>query len=335
MDYNKDIASLDDLNRDHIVLVKQIASDPLIKLKKYDGATSNIGASIDRNGRAVTGLTEDRKTEAQPGKPLRTIRGTRPALESLLGLPEGTLKVSAPYWNTYSVKIGADVLRLDLADDMDLLKFLFLKAQSNVAKGVNDIGRSPDIEFVMYSEEQEAVQRNKTRSTLKEAYIASSKLDLQTQIDILAVYGTIASGTKASIVQDKLDEAIEADPKKFLSILEDSNLEVRALLKKALDRGVLTAENGAINHGEVSVGYDLDNATINTAKNLKLQAIIRAKLTGDMDLISEALGSPESKVEVESLDLADAILDMPTASSVKAPKQRKPKAPTAEDSSPV
>jgi hypothetical protein len=48
-------------------------------------------------------------------------------------------------------------------------------------------------------------------------------------------------------------------------------------------------EDGAIYHGEVVVGHTKDLAASAIAEDKTLEAIIKAKLSGDMDLIKKAL----------------------------------------------
>ena len=283
------VTTLTEFDRDKIYQVKQVRTDPLIQLKKYDGAFLGLGAGLDHNGRVSTGLTEDYTLPGPGSQAAKKVEGTRRGMERLLGLEEGTLKNTSAYWNTYQPRYDAYSKTLDLTDDLDLLEYLFLLGQSVVADGVENIDSSSKIEYVIYSEEQEAKERNEGRNALKQAYITSSNLDLETQISLLAVYGIIADSTSPSIIQDKIDEKIADNPQKFLDLLADSNLETKALLRKCLDKGILTAENGAIQHGEVPIGYDFENAANSVSKDSKLEKILRAKLSGDMDIFQEVL----------------------------------------------
>lgn len=288
------VKSLDGINRNVIVKLKQIHADPLIQMKKYADTYTGVGPSLDSNGFPVTGLTEDYEETVSGGK-TKTIVGTRRLMEQELDLPEGTLKQTSNYWTKFFVRVGADPIDMDLRSPHDMLKWLFCKAQTIVADGLSAIGKDSRVEYVLYSEEQEAATRVAGRRNLKAAYNLAEKLDLETKINILAVYGEIADATSPNAIIDKIDEKIENDPEMFLKIAEDGNLVAKSLLTKALDKAIFTKKDGAIYHEDVVVGHTEDLAVEAILKDKTLNAIIKAKLTGDMDLIKQALSSPKDK----------------------------------------
>jgi len=287
--------TIKEIDRSVTYKLKLIYADPLIKLKKYDGASDGIGAGLDKNGLPATGLCEPFQ-DAQGNKHM----GTRMEMERLLSMAEGSLKQRSVFWLRYFVDVHADDITLDLSDPHDLLKFLFVSAQSIVAKGKKDAETNAKAEYILYSEEDEAKSRIKKRSAKKEAYRLSEELDPETMVNILAVYGEIADATAVNTVIDMIDQKIEENAAKFLSIAKDGTLVTQALIRKALDKGVLTVQNGgAIHHGDVVVGFDQKSAAESLQKNSKLVTIIKAKLSGDMDAIKEALkGETKAKPKV-------------------------------------
>ncbi|KKL91505.1 hypothetical protein LCGC14_1894040, partial [marine sediment metagenome] len=180
------IKSLDNLDRVRVVKLKQIHADPLIKMKKYAEAYTNLGPAIDKHGFPVTGLTEDRIEIGKNGKKI-PVKGTRLQMEVMLDLTEGTLKQQSTYWLAYNIRIGSEPIEMDLQDPHDLLKYMFAHAQSIVADGFKAIKDDSAVEFVLYSEEQEAEQRVAERRTLREAYVLADKLDPETKVNILSV----------------------------------------------------------------------------------------------------------------------------------------------------
>ena len=284
------ITNLNGFNRNKSVIFKQIYSDNLIKLKKYAGTVTGIGPSVDNNGLPVTGLTENITNPSG-----EVIKGTRVFMEELLDLEPGTLKQTSPYWLTYKVNLGPDAIILNLNDNYDLLKYLFLSAQSSVAIGLKDVYDSSKVEFVLYSEEQEATIKVTERKVLKKAYALSDKLDLETKIHLLAIYGEIADAANVNSIENKIDEKIENNPQKFLDYAEDDYLIYKSLVAKCLSRGVLSIGEKGIMHGEIAIGYDKENAASNIAKDNTLQAILQAKLSGDLELIQKAFKASKIK----------------------------------------
>lgn len=295
------IKTLSGFNRNKVVNLKQVYSDPLIKMKKYADAFTSIGPGLDLNGFPSTGLTED---FVDGGKP---VLGTRKALEQELDLAEGTLKQSSPYWASYGVRIGSDTIALNLSDPHDLLKYCFLRGQTIVANGLDKIGSDSRVEYVLYSEEQEAETRVKGRKSLKAAYNLAERLDLETKINILAVHNIIVDASSANTIEDKLDEIMEKNPDAFIKLVSDDYLVFRSLVTKCLDSGILTTEDGAVYHGDIVVGYTKEAAAEAVAKDSTLTAILKAKLTGDMDLISKALKAKVNNEEDLTPNLNPAI----------------------------
>lgn len=284
------IKTLKGLNRNVKMYLKQIYPDPLIGLKKYADTTTSIGPGLDKNGFPVTGLTED---FVENGK---TIEGTRKAMEKLLDLAPGTLKhTNVDYWAKFFVRVSSDRVELDLSDSMDLLKYLFVSAQSIVALGQKQITTNSRFEYVLYSEEQEAQIRVENRKVLKTAYRLSDDLDLETKINILSVYGEIADATQPNSIIDAIDEKIEENPEKFLAIAQDQNLVFKSVVTKALDRGVFSLKDGAVYHKDVLVGYTQDEAANAISKDKRLEAVIRAEISGDMELIQEVMSKAKAK----------------------------------------
>ena len=282
------IQTLKGFNRNRTVTLKIIYSDPLIKLKKYTDTYTSLGAGIDKNGLPVTGLTEDKKVIGPKGG-TSIITGTRKAMEAELDLVEGSLKQTSAYWVNYNIRIGTDDIRLDLEAPHDLLKYLFAVAQSNVASSLKEIESNSKAEFVLFSTEQEAEAKVTARSSLKRAYVLADSLDLETKMNLLNVYGFIVDASEINTIENKINEQVEADPDKFLQLADDELLIYKSLITKALDKGILSLKDGAIYHGEVVVGYDKDAASAAIAKDKRLTVILKAKLSGDMDLIRESL----------------------------------------------
>lgn len=285
----------ENFNRDRTVQFKQIHSDPLIRMKKYDEAYTLIGPSLDHRGNPVTGLTEDFTPSRVGGKVQKKVVGTRTIMERELDMEEGSLKQKSPFWSNYQVRIGSSTIKMDLRDPSDLLQYLFLMAQSNVADGFGEMEKSSKIEFVMFSEEDEAKAKVLGRRTLKDAYRLSDKLDAETKVHILAVHGHIVDASSINTIENKIDEIIENNPAEFIAQCEDDILIYKSLVTMCLDKGILLMKEGAVFHNEVNVGFSKDNAAAIVAKNQTLQAVLKAKLSGNMDLIKEAILESQNK----------------------------------------
>jgi hypothetical protein len=281
-----EIKTLNGFDRERILKIKQLRVDPLIKLKKFDGSYTMIGPGLDASGSPSTGLYEDFKT---PGGSKALSKGTRRQMEALLEVEEGYLKPRSAFWTTFSVRMDSEILELDLSDDMSLLKYFFLNGQNIVSDGFAEAELNADGQYLIFSEDQEAKIRVSGRRSLKKAYALSDNLDIETKVQILSVFGINADASKPNVIEDKIDEKIEEDPEKFLKLANDENLIYRSLFSKCLDKGIITAKEGTFYHGEVELGYDRETSVAAIMKSGQLKAVLKAKLSGDMDLIKSAL----------------------------------------------
>lgn len=282
------------INRNREVKIKLIKADPLTKIKKYEDSYDKLKPGLNSSGLPDTGLTDTGWKTNKRGNQ-EEVEGSRQILEKELGLNPGALGPRSEFWDSFSIDIGAEDLVLNLNDPTHLLNYIVAMRQSIVAKGLKEIGQNSKAEYVLYSSEEEAATRVSARRLLKKAYMLADKLDIATKVDILNVYGIIVSASDINTIEDKIDEKIEEDPSTFLAIVDDDFLKFKALVTKCLDKGILHIENGSVYHKDMLIGFDNKAAASSIAKNNKLEAILKAKLTGDMDLITAALKDEAEK----------------------------------------
>lgn len=284
------LKTLKGFNRNRKVTFNKIHADPLIRMKQYSNTHVNIYAASSKNGKPATGLTEDiTGLRDEKSKVLPNILGTRKVLEYELGLQDGELLPQSKFWETYLVKYSGAPETLNLADPDDLLKYLFLLAQPHVSPTLAEVKNDSIYEFVISSDEQEASVKVAKKNHLKKAYVVSDSLDMETRIQLLTAYGHSVDSTQPNTIITALDEEIEADPKGFLELVEDDFLVYRALVRKCLTAGILTKADGGIKHSDFLVGIDYKTTAEAIAGNEKLEAVLKAKLSGSMDLIRETL----------------------------------------------
>lgn len=244
-------------------ILRKINPNKWSGIRLFDFSNEDIGPAIDHQGLPITGLTEDYfEVNSKGNKEL--VKGTRVKLEEELGLDPGTLKRGSlikpsPFWIEFTVRIGEGDLKLREEDPMDRLKILFLKAQPQVADGSKNIKAKS--EYVIFTQEEEAVASNKAKKTKREAYTLFDKLSLEDMAEILEVTGNRPDSMSRDVIEDKLSDYMEEYPNQFVAIVKDPTRKNKSFVRKALDKGVLRFEGGAIMYGETVLGYDVDSAT--------------------------------------------------------------------------
>lgn len=231
-------------------------------IRLYNFANEDIGCALDQQGLPITGLTEDEYVvNAKGNKEL--VKGTRVQVEEAMGLEPGTLKKGSSlkpndFWVNFSIRVGLDDVNLDNSIPEHRLKIEFLKAQPQVAYGVSNIKAKS--EYVLFTKEEEAVNANKEKKVKRIAFSLFEKLTLDDMCEILEILGIRSSSLSREVVEDRLSDYMEEYPNKFIAIVEDPNRKHKTFVRKALDKGVLNLENGAVMFNEIVIGYDVDSA---------------------------------------------------------------------------
>lgn len=231
-------------------------------IRLYNFANEDIGCAMDAQGLPITGLTEDEMVPNAKGNK-ELVKGTRTQLEEAMGLEAGTLKKGSTlkpneFWVNYNIRVGADDVHFDTSIPERRLAVEFLKAQPQVAYGVANIKAKS--EYVLFTKEEEAANSNKEKKVKRTAFSLFEKLTLDDMAEILEIIGVRASSLSRDVIEDRLSDYMEEYPTKFIAIVEDPNRKHKTFVRKALDKGVLTMQDGAVMFNEIVVGYDADSA---------------------------------------------------------------------------
>lgn len=242
--------------------LRHVSVDPWVGRRKFDHTFDDLGPALDSFGSPVTGLTEDSVKTLKSGSK-EQVKGTRRLMEESLGLKEGFLKKGMPdvpneYWVNYAPKLSGIDMKLSGDVPEHQLTILYLAAQPQIAVGVKN--KQSLTEYILYTKEDAAQDANNKKKVRRDAYIAFDKLTLGEQGEILEMYGTRARSLDAGVIEDKLTDELEANPKRFLAIVNDPKRNQKSYIRKCLDAGALNMEDGNIMYGSTMLGYDINSA---------------------------------------------------------------------------
>ena len=168
-------------------------------------------------------------------------------LEDKLGLEVNALSVYRKvenYWDTYSVEVGKDGMRLDLSDPEDYIKYKVLLA--------NDAMVAPDLEtlqdrpkntyrFVLVKADEENRLGSDKMDTTMACFKEYGKIE--NDIDTLRVLIEILDGrpyaqnSKMDFLRSRALVLIQNDPKKFLANITDPMLHTKMILRRSVELG--------------------------------------------------------------------------------------------------
>lgn len=256
-------------------------------IRLYQFSNEDIGPGVDDQGLPITGLTENYYVENSKGNK-ELVKGTREQLELDMGLDQGTLKKGSlhkpnDFWINYAVRIGEGEEKFDTTIPEHRLAIEFLKAQPQVAFGVKNIKAKS--EYLLYTREEEARQSNTEKKSKRDAYVMFEKLTLDDMAEILQLTGVKTGAMSKDAIEDALTDFLEAYPDKFKAMVNDPIRKFKTFINKALDKGILSLDGGAVMYNEIMLGYDKDSAAVHLsspdgAKNyeaLKIQMGMKPK----------------------------------------------------------
>ena len=218
-------------------------------------------------------------------------------LEEYMGLENNDLSIYKKhdnYWSGYMVTLTKGDTILDLSNPEDYIKYKVLLANSDyIAPSLSELQDRPKAtyQFVIINPEDEAKASTRQLSYNQRAYMKFGTL--QTNADALKLIietidgRPIAKDTKLEFLQGKIGELIISNAKLFCSVAEDPYLDVKVLIRKAHEAGII-AKRGTfyyLKKDNLPLCEDREEPTLNSAakylsssKHQELKFSIEAQL---------------------------------------------------------
>lgn len=172
----------------------------------------------------------------------------------------------------------------------DYILWRYCLVYSKVANRYEDVRKSPKILFYLYSKENETLVEHKAFKARVKAQTMFTKI-LMDEDKINSVLLMFDQDLSAfDTLQDKhlaLEAFIKNKPALFVTYMEDSNLEIKSLIKKAVDNKIIhkpvnTESYYFGENNEVALGHTLIDATLyfksDEASNVEIVNAIKARL---------------------------------------------------------
>lgn len=180
-------------------------------------------------------------------------------LENIMGLEYNALSVYKKqdnFWDDSNDSgISKVTLRkqdnfLDLSNPEDYIKYKILLANKDyIAPSLQELEDHPKAtyKFVIVSENAEAKAASQSMSVTMQCYKEYGKVE--DDIDTLKMVVELLSGrptsgkVKLDVLQSKINDYIQAQPKIFLDIITDKLLPTKVLIKKSVEAGLIGKKN--------------------------------------------------------------------------------------------
>ena len=151
--------------------------------------------------------------------------------------PEGIAKVILKKQDNY----------LDLSDPHDYIKYKILLANKDlIAPSLDSLEKQPKAtyQYVIIGEGDETKSAESSMSNTMMCYKEYGKIEDDSdtlRLIIETIDGRpIAASSKLEFLQTKINDLIQANPKKFLSVITDKMLSTKVLIRRAIDAGIIS-----------------------------------------------------------------------------------------------
>lgn len=180
-------------------------------------------------------------------------------LEKVMGLEYNALSIYKKkdnFWDDSNESgIGKVTLHkgdnyLDLSNPEDFIKYKILLANKDyVAPSLHDLQDRPKAtyRFVIISEDAESKMSSTNMSVTMQCYKEYGKIE--DDLDTLRVLVELMSGrptsskVKLDVLQSKINEYIQTQPKMFLSYVTDKLLPTKVVIRKSVEAGLIGKKN--------------------------------------------------------------------------------------------
>jgi len=171
-------------------------------------------------------------------------------LEEIMMLDPNTLSAVRKkdnYWVNASVRLLKQDNYLDLSDPEDYIKYKILLANKDlIAPSLQALQDNPKAtyEYVIIAEGEENKRAKDSMSAIMRCYKEYGKIEDDSyilRVIIESIDGRpTAPNSDLEFLQTKANKLIQADSKLFLKVITDPYLNTKALIKKAVERGVIS-----------------------------------------------------------------------------------------------
>jgi hypothetical protein len=228
------------------VILRPIGWNKWSGIIKYKNCFEDIGSYYTRSGLLYTGLSEEDEKR----------------LGDKLGLD---LKRTSDFWKTFFIRTSASDIYLDTDNDMDELKYLFLKSHKRVKNSLME--NKAGANFVLINRDEEAKRDNLYARVEREAITAFGKLTPTEMRKCLRIFGHNADTFSNEVTESKLYDIVKANPKSFLERwVNNADKEEQVLIETAIAKNIIRRDKHMYKYGSDVIGNGLEE-TIGFLKN--------------------------------------------------------------------
>jgi len=227
-----------------------------------------IRATIGRNGKYQVAIDPDRLKE------LEQATGFDLSLKATSGEPH-------PFWDMAAearVTLKYETMVFDDSVPKDEIQLGIMRAHDIVANNISEADADPLVQFVIYSEEEEASKRATKVHKVSQCFRLLEEVSRTVKNNVILILRgrDVKEHANDDVIMGMFGELIDQDPDEVLKWLkadiEDINL--RALAIRAMEKGELVRDGAQFRYGDLFIGTDVGEV-VKTLRDTKNQALVK------------------------------------------------------------
>ena len=208
------------------------------------------------------------------------------------------LSPGSDYWDSFYIRTtGRDII-LETEDPFDELRYLYCKNHRRVKDGI--FSNKASANFVLINQDEESKKSNLFNRIKRKAMAAMDKMTTEEMRKALRIFGKSSENISAEVVENRLSDIVEGDPKGFLDKwVDNKSRDTQYLIERAISLNVIRKFKRVYSYGTDTIGHGLEETIlflddpINQDVRFAIQNAIEGK---------SVIDKPEvPKVEVPSL----------------------------------
>lgn len=231
-----------------VVKIKHAEKAGYFGIAAYPKAVATLSCQLSHKGGYNTGLTKEDEAH----------------YEKILELKAGELNKHSKWWGeVFNVKYAIRLSRnkateLFLDDPISQLKYKVLLAHSRVANSETE-KLKPGVWFYIDDPETKAKKENESISMAFEGMTLIRDMTPEQKKSALRLFGkTGVNNISESMSSNQLFAEMQRDPKHFLSVMTDKNLEAKAWIKELEEWAILKRKGSTYLYGDDAIAANTE-----------------------------------------------------------------------------
>lgn len=260
------------------IYIKRRVPNSKIVSDVYNGTITSIGATFNKSGMTVTGLTPEEEKTIMPR--ILGVATTDTQFEKLVQEYFQNLVIRIIWEQPYELEIGVDENNVPI-NPVDYVKYKFAIANKQEV-AINKGEATGNKRFYIEDPNIDIDNKYNLLKLKKEAFKEFYKLaDNQKKIDmIMAVLGFDVRTLSEKEKDLKIEDFINKNPDKFIEVAQDKNLEIKAFIEDCISAEVIRKVGDTYLDGDIELGKSMEEAVmfLKDKKNSDVFVKLKARL---------------------------------------------------------